>query len=52
MCKQDNIVCKILGYKWGWYLPNTENTVVGTQWCIRCKKVFRGIYVDKHNAKV
>ena len=48
MYKQtSNIVCKILGHKWGWCLANTENTVIGTQWCIRCKRVFRGVYVDK-----
>ncbi len=52
MCKQNNIVCKILGHKWDWYLPCTQNTIVGTQWYIRCKRVFRGIYTDKRNTKV
>jgi hypothetical protein len=42
------IACKILGHKWDWYIPNREHTIIGTQWCVRCNSVLRGVVV-KHD---
>ena len=38
------ILCIILGHKWGWYLPNHKDTVIGTQYCSRCHAL-RGVKV-------
>lgn len=30
------ILCWLGWHKWEWYIPNCENTVIGTQICKRC----------------
>jgi len=41
------LLCVLFGHKWDWMLPNSPGTVIGTQWCTRCKGVVRGVKVEK-----
>ena len=43
----DSLLCKIGLHKWEWYLPNDKGTIIGTQWCPKCKKVVRGVRVKQ-----
>ena len=39
-------MCYIGLHQWKWYLPNTDGTIVGTQWCPHCQST-RGILINK-----
>ena len=46
-----NILCWLGFHKWRWYLPIYPETVIGTQWCIRCKNKVRGKCVKRKQDK-
>jgi hypothetical protein len=35
-------------HRWVWYLPNTESTIIGTQWCPHCAKL-RGVRLNPNH---